>query len=131
MAEMSIKLICHGYFQTCFKMVKKIEIKSFCFLAALLFSPLIYADKYRQCDIRNGDIGFCSSWYNGETVAYKNGAYRKCRVNNGQAGFCSSWYNGIAVVYKDGKYRKCNISNGRIRHCSSWYNGKAVVIKNT
>jgi len=82
---------------------------------------------YRLCDIFNGQVSHCGSWYQGEAVLYHDGAYRVCDVFNGQVSHCGSWFRGEAPVHHDGAWRMCDIFNGQISHCGSWYRGQAVV----
>src|SRR5262245_15619835 len=47
--------------------------------------------------------------------------YRECEIFNGQVSHCGTWYQGKAVVYADGAYRTCDIFNGRVMSCGTWY----------
>jgi len=82
---------------------------------------------YKRCDISNGQVFSCGSWYQGKAVTFHDGAYRQCDISNGQVFSCGSWYQGKAVTFHDGAYRQCDISNGQVFSCGSWYQGKAVV----
>lgn len=82
---------------------------------------------YRQCQITNGQVASCGTWYQGSAVTYRDEAYRLCKIFNGQASSCGGWYQGKAVVYRDGAYRECRIFNGQASSCGGWYQGKAVV----
>ena len=57
-------------------------------------------------------------------------SYKLCDIVNGQVFSCGSWYQGKAVVNKDGAFRECDIVNGQVFSCGSWYQGKAVVYTN-
>lgn len=85
------------------------------------------AGAYRSCEIFNGQVSHCGSWYQGSAVLWQDGAYRECDVFNGQISHCGSWYQGEAPVEHDGAWRMCDIFNGQISHCGSWYRGQAVV----
>jgi hypothetical protein len=84
---------------------------------------------FLTCDVFNGQVGHCGSWYHGEAVVLHDGAYRACTIFNGQISHCGSWFQGEAPVYQDGAYRTCTIFNGQISHCGSWYRGSAVVYR--
>ena len=54
-------------------------------------------------------------------------AYKRCDISNGQVFSCGSWYQGKAVNLNDRSNPKSDISNGQVFSCGSWYQGKAVV----
>jgi hypothetical protein len=101
-------------------------------LTLLALGSTAYADgkSYKKCQIFNGQINGCGSWYRGKAVVRKDGAYYECDIFNGQVNGCGSWYRGQAVIYKDGAYRECEIFNGQPNGCGSWYQGEAVVYTN-
>ncbi len=97
-------------------------------LASLLARPAAAENRsYKLCDIVNGQVFSCGSWYQGKAVVNKDGAFRECDIVNGQVFSCGSWYQGKAAVNKDGAFRECDIVNGQAFSCGSWYQGKAVV----
>ena len=72
------------------------------FILAMLasFVSSAQAGAYYNCEIFNGQVTSCTTWYQGETAVYKDGAYFKCSIFNGQVTSCTTWHQGSSVVYK-------------------------------
>ena len=85
------------------------------------------ASSYKLCNISNGQVFSCGSWYQGDAVVLHDGAYKTCQITNGQVFSCGTWHQGTAVVWRDGAYFECKIANGQIFSCGRWYQGDAVV----
>lgn len=76
---------------------------------------------FRECDVVNGQVNSCGSWYQGRAVTWSDGAFRECTIVNGQSSGCGPWHQGSVIAHRDGAYRECDVVTKRSRRC--WSSG--------